>query len=90
MDIMDFFDALAANQHIYPALNARALPVLVNMISAENPDNARISSAIDLLKSLVQGGPSPLPPNYVAQFFHNLMSVLLTTDDRDILQVCRC
>ncbi|KAK3819975.1 MAG: armadillo-type protein [Benniella sp.] len=86
MDIMDFFDALAANQSIYPALNARALPVLVNMISAENPDNARISSAIDLLKSLVQGGPSPLPPNYVAQFFHNLMSVLLTTDDRDILQ----
>ncbi|KAG0243915.1 armadillo-type protein [Mortierella sp. GBAus27b] len=86
MDIMDLFDALAANQSIYPALNVRALPALVNMISVENPDKARVSSAIDLLKSLVQGGPTPLPPNYVAQFFHNLMSVLLTTDDRDTLQ----
>ncbi|KAF9198116.1 hypothetical protein BGZ49_001176 [Haplosporangium sp. Z 27] len=86
MDIMDLFDTLAVNQYILPALNARAMPVLVNMISNENPDKARVSSAVDMLKSLVQGASSPLPPNYVAQFFHNLMSVLLTTDDRDVLQ----
>ncbi|KAG0311531.1 hypothetical protein BGZ99_010110, partial [Dissophora globulifera] len=86
MDIMDLFDTLAANQYIHPALNARAMPVLASMISTENPDSPMVSSAVDLLKSLVQGASSPLPPNYVAQFFHGLMSVLLTTDDRDILQ----
>ncbi|KAI1321026.1 hypothetical protein EDD11_008607 [Mortierella claussenii] len=86
MDIMDLFDAMAANQYMHSALNARALPVLASMISTENPDKARVSSAVDLLKSLVQGASSPLPAGYVAQFFHNLMSVLLTTDDRDVLQ----
>ncbi|KAF9571457.1 hypothetical protein EC968_000488 [Mortierella alpina] len=86
MDIMDLFDTLAANQYMHPALNARALPVLVNMMSTENPDKARVSSAIDMLKSLVQGATSPLPASYVAQFFPSLMSVLLMTDDRDVLQ----
>ncbi|KAF9431329.1 hypothetical protein BGZ76_000457 [Entomortierella beljakovae] len=86
MDIMDLFDTLASNQHVLPSLTARAMPVLVGIISTENPDKARVSSAVDMLKSLVQGGSSPLPPNYVSQFFHNLMSVLLTTDDRDVLQ----
>ncbi|ORZ27537.1 armadillo-type protein [Lobosporangium transversale] len=86
MDIMDLFETLAANQYMHPALNARALPVLTNMISTENPDKARVSSTVDLLKALVSGASTPLPPKYVAQFFHNLMSVLLTTDDRDVLQ----
>src|SRR5690554_6840019 len=87
MDIMDFFDTLAVNQYIHPALNARAMSPLVNMISNENPDKPRVSSAIDMLTSLVRGASASLPPNYVAQFFPNLMSVLLTTDDRDTLQV---
>ena len=87
MDIMDLFDTLALNQYMHPALSARAMPVLVSIISPENPDKAMVSSAVDLLKSLVQGASSPLPAGYVAQFFHGLMSVLLTTDDRDILQV---
>ncbi|GJJ78574.1 importin-9 [Entomortierella parvispora] len=86
IDIMDLFDNLALNQYMHPALSARAMPVLVGMISPENPDKAMVSSAVDLLKSLVQGASSPLPAGYVSQFFHNLMSVLLTTDDRDILQ----
>ncbi|KAF9083483.1 hypothetical protein BGX23_011399 [Mortierella sp. AD031] len=86
MDIMDLFDTLAANKFIHPALNARSLPTLVNMITNENPDKPMVSSAIDLLKSLIQGAETPLPAGYVAQFFPNLMSVLLTTDDRDILQ----
>ncbi|KAG0261216.1 hypothetical protein BG011_001257 [Mortierella polycephala] len=86
MDIMDFFDTLAVNQYIHPALNARAMSPLVNMISNENPDKPRVSSAIDMLTSLVRGASATLPPNYVAQFFPNLMSVLLTTDDRDTLQ----
>lgn len=87
IDIMDLFDTLASNQHMHPALNARAMPTLVNLISNENPDKPMVASAVDLLKCLVNGAANPLPLNYVAQFFHNLMSVLLTTDDRDILQV---
>lgn len=86
LDIMDLFDTLAANKFMHPALNARAMPTLVNMINNENPDKGMVSSAIDMLKSLVQGAETPLPAGYVAQFFPNLMSVLLTTDDRDILQ----
>ncbi|KAG0356145.1 hypothetical protein BG005_004912 [Podila minutissima] len=86
IDIMDLFDTLASNQHMHPALNARAMPTLVNLISNENPDKPMVASAVDLLKCLVNGAANPLPLNYVAQFFHNLMSVLLTTDDRDILQ----
>jgi hypothetical protein len=86
MDIMDLFDTLAANKFMHPALNVRALPILVSMINNENPDKGMVSSAIDLLKSLIQGAETPLPTGYVAQFFPNLMSVLLTTDDRDILQ----
>ncbi|KAF9581008.1 hypothetical protein BGW38_002133, partial [Lunasporangiospora selenospora] len=85
-DIMDLFDTLTANQFMQPALSARAMPVLVSMITIENADKGKVASAIDLLKSLVQGAPTPLPPNYVAQFFSNLMSVLMTTNDRDILQ----
>ncbi|KAG0092221.1 hypothetical protein BGZ93_003846 [Podila epicladia] len=85
-DIMEFFDVLARNKYMQPALSARATPALVGLISNENPDQPQVSSAIDLLKSLIQGGPSPLPANYVAQFFPRLMAVLLTTDDRDILQ----
>ncbi|KAF9279348.1 hypothetical protein BGZ88_012798 [Linnemannia elongata] len=86
LDIMDLFDTLAANKFMHPALNARAMLTLVNMINNENPDKGMVSSAIDMLKSLVQGAETPLPAGYVAQFFPNLMSVLLTTDDRDILQ----
>ncbi|KAF9211537.1 hypothetical protein BGZ59_007935 [Podila verticillata] len=85
-DIMEFFDVLARNKYMQPALSIRTTPALVGLISNENPDQPQVSSAIDLLKSLIQGGPSPLPANYVAQFFPRLMSVLLTTDDRDILQ----
>ncbi|KAG0255861.1 hypothetical protein DFQ27_006018 [Actinomortierella ambigua] len=85
-DIMDLFDSLAANPFIHPALSARSMPPLVSMISTENPDKAMVSCAIDLVKGLLQGASSPLPPHYIDQFFRALMSVLLTTDDRDILQ----
>ncbi|KAG0343942.1 hypothetical protein BG004_004876 [Podila humilis] len=86
-DVVDFFSVLARNKYMQPALSARAMPVLVNMISSENPDKQLVSSAIYLLNSLIQGAATPLPQNYVAQFFPNLMSVLLTTDTNDdILQ----
>lgn len=84
---MDFFDTLAANSYMNPLLNNRAIPVLCSAITPDNPDRATISAAIQLLQSLIRGGPSPLPAGYVLQFFPSLMAVLLSIDDRDVLQV---
>ncbi|KAG0068374.1 hypothetical protein BGZ89_004825 [Linnemannia elongata] len=85
-ETMDFFDTLAANAIMNPLLNNRAIPVLCNAITPDNPDRATISAAVQLLRSLIRGGPSPLPAGYVAQFFPSLMAVLLSIDDRDVLQ----
>ncbi|KAG0294306.1 hypothetical protein BGZ98_001817 [Dissophora globulifera] len=85
-DVMDFIDTLAANPHMNPALSARAMPALLNVISLENPDRGMVAAAIDLLRSLVLGSLSPLPAGRVAQFFPRVMSVLLNSDDGDILQ----
>jgi hypothetical protein len=85
--VMDFFETLASNPFMNPALSARALPVLLSMISVEYPDRPMMAAAIDLLAALIRGGPSPLPVGYIAQVLPNLMSVLLTLEDRDILQV---
>ncbi|KAG0250956.1 hypothetical protein BG011_007955 [Mortierella polycephala] len=85
-DVMDLFDALAANPYMNPAFSARAMPVLVNMISPENPDKGMVAAAVDLIKSLIQGGPSPPPPGFVNLYFPRMMGLLLGTDDRDILQ----
>ncbi|KAG0316561.1 hypothetical protein BGZ99_006830 [Dissophora globulifera] len=85
-DVMDFIDTLAANSHMNPALSARAMPALLNVISLENPDRGMVAAAIDLLRSLVLGSSSPLPAGRVAQFFPRVMSVLLNSDDGDILQ----
>ncbi|KAG0276851.1 hypothetical protein BGZ95_006953 [Linnemannia exigua] len=85
-ETMDFFDTLAANPYMNPILNLRAMPVLCGAINPDNTDRVAVSAAIQLLRSLARGGPSPLPAGYVAQFFPSLMAVLLTIDDRDVLQ----
>ncbi|KAF9583313.1 hypothetical protein BGW38_009768 [Lunasporangiospora selenospora] len=85
-DIMDFFDILAGNPFVHASLNERALPTLVQIIAIENPNRPMVSSAIDLLRSLIVGCPTSLPDGYVARFYPHLMSVLLNTEDRDILQ----
>jgi len=86
-ETMDFFDTLASNPFMNAMLYTRALPVLCSAITPDNTDKAALSAAIDLLKSLIRGGPSPLPAGYVAQFFPHLIAVLLTVNDRDVLQV---
>lgn len=86
-DVMDLFDALATNPYMNPAFSARAMPVLVNMISPENPDKGMVAAAVDLIKSFIQGCPSPPPPGFVNLYFPRLMGLLLGTDNRDILQV---
>ncbi|KAF9931149.1 hypothetical protein FBU30_010685 [Linnemannia zychae] len=85
-ETMDFFDSLTANPHMNPMLMNRAIPVLIGAIIPNNPDQTITSAAIQLLRSLIRGASSPLPDGFVNQFFLNLMTVLLTTDDRDVLQ----
>ncbi|KAF8937564.1 armadillo-type protein [Dissophora ornata] len=85
-DIMDFFDTLATNQYMNPALSARSMPMFINVISPDNPDRGMAASAVDLMRSLVQGSSSPLPAGYASQFLPSIMSLLLTTDDKEILQ----
>ncbi|RIA81823.1 armadillo-type protein [Glomus cerebriforme] len=83
--ITDLFESLASNTTAYAAFQARALPSLVNIINNVT-DSAAISSAIDLIASLVKGGPSPLPPSYVEHIFPSLIHLMLMHEDRSILQ----
>jgi hypothetical protein len=84
---MNFFDTLAANPYMNQFLSNRALPVLCSTLTPPYTDRAAVSAAVQLLRSLIKGGPTPLPAGYVSQFFPSLMAVLLTIDDRDVLQV---
>ncbi|ORX95566.1 ARM repeat-containing protein [Basidiobolus meristosporus CBS 931.73] len=84
--VMDLFEALASNPLIYGPLQSRSVPILMNVIRNPGEDPAIVPSAIDLLASLVKGGPSPLPQGYIAAVLPDLMNVLMTTEDRDVLQ----
>ncbi|CAG8628530.1 5148_t:CDS:10, partial [Ambispora leptoticha] len=83
--IVDLFELLASNQTMNISFQARALPSLANAIT--NPANPDLTaSAIDLIKTLVKASSSPLPDGYIQHIFPPLMHLLLTTEDRDILQ----
>ncbi|CAG8679488.1 17254_t:CDS:10, partial [Dentiscutata erythropus] len=69
----------------HASFQARALPPLANIL-INNTDSAVTASAIDLIASLVKGGPSPLPSPYIEHVFPPLMHLMLTTEDRSILQ----
>ncbi|RUS35306.1 armadillo-type protein [Jimgerdemannia flammicorona] len=84
--VMDLFEELARNQALYPALSARALPLLHSTLTSGTEDSPMLSSAIDLVTALVRGGPSSLPPQYTQQIFLPLMHLLWATEDRDVLQ----
>ncbi|CAG8541978.1 14752_t:CDS:10 [Acaulospora morrowiae] len=83
--VTDLFETLASNLDAYAAFQARTLPPLANMLLS-NTDPAVTASVIDLISSLVKGGPSPLPSQYVEHVFPSLMHLMLTTEDREILQ----
>ncbi|KAG9295192.1 hypothetical protein G9A89_006173 [Geosiphon pyriformis] len=83
--VTDLFEILASNSSMYATFQARALPPLANAIG--DPTNTDLTaSAIDLIRCLVKGGPTPLPEGYVQHIFPSLMHLLLMTEDRDILQ----
>ncbi|RHZ45257.1 hypothetical protein Glove_682g48 [Diversispora epigaea] len=83
--VTDLFETLASNPEAHGAFQARTLPPLANILIV-NSDSAVTASAIDLISSLVKGGPSPLPKEYVEHVFPSLMHLMLTTEDREILQ----
>lgn len=45
-----------------------------------------MQSAIDMVAGLARGGPSPLLPEFVDQFFPPLMHILWTVNDNEVLQ----
>ncbi|CAG8445061.1 3579_t:CDS:10 [Funneliformis caledonium] len=83
--ITDLFESLASNTAAYAAFQSRALPTLVNIINNAT-ESAAVASAIDLITSLVKGGPSPLPTSYVEHIFPSLIHLMLVHEDRSILQ----
>ncbi|CAG8673947.1 10649_t:CDS:10, partial [Racocetra persica] len=83
--LTDIFEELSSNVNAHASFQARALPPLANIL-INNTDSAVTASAIDLIASLVKGGPSPLPSPYIEHVFPPLMHLMLTTEDRSILQ----
>ncbi|KAF0552301.1 ARM repeat-containing protein [Gigaspora margarita] len=83
--VTDIFEELSSNVDVHASFQARALPPLANIL-INNTDPAVTASAIDLIASLVKGGPSPLPSPYIEHVFPPLMHLMLTTEDRSILQ----
>ncbi|CAG8527205.1 7772_t:CDS:10, partial [Cetraspora pellucida] len=83
--VTDIFEELSSNVNAHSSFQARALPPLANIL-INNTDSAVTASAIDLIASLVKGGPSPLPSPYIEHVFPPLMHLMLTTEDRSILQ----
>ncbi|CAG8680386.1 6167_t:CDS:10, partial [Gigaspora rosea] len=83
--VTDIFEELSSNVDVHSSFQARALPPLANIL-INNTDPAVTASAIDLIASLVKGGPSPLPSPYIEHVFPPLMHLMLTTEDRSILQ----
>ncbi|CAG8449022.1 6245_t:CDS:10 [Ambispora gerdemannii] len=83
--IVDLFELLASDHAMNISFQARALPSLANAIT--NPANPDLTaSAIDLIKNLVKASSSSLPDGYIQHIFPPLMHLLLTTENRDILQ----
>ncbi|CAG8433682.1 10406_t:CDS:10 [Diversispora eburnea] len=72
--VTDLFETLASNPEAHGAFQARTLPPLANILIV-NSDSA-----------VTAGGPSPLPKEYVEHVFPSLMHLMLTTEDREILQ----
>ncbi|CAG8581226.1 3908_t:CDS:10 [Cetraspora pellucida] len=83
--VTDIFEELSSNVNAHSSFQARALPPLANIL-INNTDSAVTASAIDLIASLVKGGPSPLPSPYIEHVFPPLIHLMLTTEDRSILQ----
>ncbi|KAJ1679454.1 hypothetical protein EV182_002016, partial [Spiromyces aspiralis] len=84
--ISDIFEVLASNPKANTAFQQRALPVIGNAIFGDEDGDESVGFAIDLLTSLIQGSPSPLPSGYVQTIFPPLIRLLMSTKGHDVLQ----
>lgn len=87
----DIFTALASSRapNVYETVVEQALPVLCNTIgSAKTDDSWIVSSAIELVSSLVKGAPDNcLGDGFFSLLAPNLFPCLAQAEDRDVLQV---
>ncbi|KAI8368240.1 armadillo-type protein [Radiomyces spectabilis] len=84
--ILDVFEDFAKNQLYYPALCARALPFISQVLTTPETDPSILSSAIDLLTAMMGYGPSPLPNQFTEQMFPCVMQCVWNATDSDLLQ----
>ena len=89
--LSDILGALAESRApgVYETVVRQALPPLCHALESTTSEQSWIySSAIDLLCSLVNGGPDEgLGEGFVAVLAPRLFGCLQTSEDRDVLQV---
>jgi len=84
--VLDLFDDLAKNEVMYVSLCSKILPYMREVLISGIQEMPMLASAIDMVAGLARGGPSPLLPEFVDQFFPPLMHVLWTVKDNEVLQ----
>lgn len=81
-------ELFAKNPQSYPALCQRVSPVLIRSLDQVTEDEVspHAASAAILLSALIRGARCPLPPGLTASVLPSLLSALMKTGDRDLLQ----
>ncbi|KAJ3415648.1 Importin 9, partial [Chytridiales sp. JEL 0842] len=87
--IMDIFEVLAKNPHMFPFLQNRLLQPLSETlrdmsILSEKP--GLYSSAISLVTILLKNSPLPLLPAYTTDIFPAFIHCMVTTDNHNVLE----
>ncbi|KAG0175607.1 Importin 9 [Apophysomyces sp. BC1015] len=84
--VLDVFEQFAKIPVYYPALCARALPFLNQVLTTPAADPIVYASAVDLLTAMIRFGPSPLPNEFTEQMFPVVMQLAWSVPDNDLLQ----
>ncbi|CAJ0633645.1 1007_t:CDS:10, partial [Entrophospora sp. SA101] len=85
--VMSAVNSISETLSINSTFIERALPALANIIMNPTIDSSHTESAIDLITSLIRGTTiSPLPFVYIQHIFPPLIHLMLTTEERSILQ----
>jgi importin-9 len=83
--------ASSSSPNVYETVVKQALPTLCNTMSSAKPTESWVvSSAIELVSSLVKGAPERgLGEGFFSLLAPSLFGCLRDTEDRDVLQVFR-
>ncbi|KAJ9067190.1 hypothetical protein DSO57_1002253 [Entomophthora muscae] len=81
--VRDLIQDLAQNEFLYPRLVDFVVPGLLKYVVEASTESLVVSSAIDMLTSLTEGGASPLPAGYIATTFPAVLSAT-TRDDPEL------